>query len=198
MLFNATSVTAGYFSNVGQTRRQGLELGVHGNISRFDYAANLSWIEATFQSSFQIANGSNSTCTILGDSTSCPSNKVGDKIPGIPEGVLKLKLGYAFTPETHVGTTIYAQGAQYARGDENNLDSNGKIPGYAIMNIDARHRVSKTFAFFGGISNLFDQSYATYGVLGDNNLSFTGATAYEQFRSYGAPRTYFTGIRGSF
>jgi len=198
ILFNATTTTTGYFSNVGKTRRQGLELGMHGNVSRFDYAANLSWIEATYQSTFQIANGSNSTCTTPGDSETCPTNSVGDKIPGIPQGVLKLKFGYLLSDATHIGANIHAQGAQYARGDENNLDSNGKIPGYAIMNIDAKHRVSKTFEYFGGISNLFDQSYATYGVLGDNNLSSTGATSYEQFRSYGAPRTYFLGIRGSF
>ena len=198
ILFNATTTTTGYFSNVGQTRRQGLEFGVHGNISKFDYAANLSWIEATFQSSFQIANGSNSSCTTQGDSTTCPSNKVGDKIPGIPEGMLKLKFGYAISDATRIGTNIHAQGPQYARGDENNSDSNGKVPGYAIMNIDATHRVSKTFEYFGGISNVFDQTYATYGVLGDNNLSSTGSTSYEQFRSYGAPRSYFVGVRGSF
>ena len=198
ILFNATTTTTGYFSNVGQTRRQGLEFGVHGNISKFDYAANLSWIEATFQSSFQIANGSNSSCTTQGDSTTCPSNKVGDKIPGIPEGMLNLKFGYAISDATRIGTNIHAQGPQYARGDENNSDSNGKVPGYAIMNIDATHRVSKTFEYFGGISNVFDQTYATYGVLGDNNLSSTGSTSYEQFRSYGAPRSYFVGVRGSF
>ena len=198
ILFNATTTTTGYFSNVGQTRRQGLEFGVHGNISKFDYAANLSWIEATFQSSFQIANGSNSSCTTQGDSTTCPSNKVGDKIPGIPEGMLKLKFGYAISDATRIGTNIHAQGPQYARGDKNNSDSNGKVPGYAIMNIDATHRVSKTFEYFGGISNVFDQTYATYGVLGDNNLSSTGSTSYEQFRSYGAPRSYFVGVRGSF
>ena len=198
ILFNATTTTTGYFSNVGQTRRQGLELGVHGNLSRFDYAANLSWIEATFQSTFQIANAANSSCTDHTTSTSCSSNKVGDKIPGIPEGVLKLKLGYALSDASHIGATVHAQGSQYARGDENNLDTNGKVPGYAIMNIDGSHRISKTFEFFGGISNLFDQTYATYGVIGDNNLSSTGSTSYEQFRSYGAPRTYFAGVRGSF
>jgi outer membrane receptor protein involved in Fe transport len=198
ILFNATSVTAGYFSNVGQTRRQGLELGVYGNTDRFDYAANLSWIEATFQSSFQIANGANSTCTLQGDSTTCPSNKAGDKIPGIPEGMLKLKLGYAATPQTRIGTVLTAQGPQYARGDENNLDSNGKVPGYVIMNLDISHRTSKTLELFGGISNVFDKTYATYGVLGDNNLSATGSTTYEQFRSYGAPRAYYAGVRGNF
>jgi outer membrane receptor protein involved in Fe transport len=119
-------------------------------------------------------------------------------IPGIPEGVLKLKLGYAISDTSRIGMSVHAQGAQYARGDENNLDSNGKVPGYAVMNIDGSHRVSKTFEFFGGVSNVFDQSYATYGVLGDNNLSSTGATAYEQFRSYGSPRTYFAGVRGNF
>ena len=196
ILFNATSATAGYFSNVGQTRRQGIELGLHGNISRFDYAANLSWIEATYQSTFTLANAANSTCS--GSVSTCPSNKIGDKIPGIPEGVLKLKLGYAISDVSRIATSVHAQGAQYARGDENSLDSNGKIPGYAIMNIDGSHRISKTFEFFGGVSNVFDQSYATYGVLGDNNLSSKGTAASEQFRSYGSPRTYFAGVRGNF
>jgi len=190
ILFNATSAAAGYFSNVGQTRRQGLELGLHGNISRLDYAAYLSWIEATFQSAFTLANTSNSSSTT--------NAKKGDKLPGIPEGVLKLKLGYALSDSSRIGASVHAQGAQYARGDENNLDSNGKIPGYAIMNIDGSHRINKTFEFFGGISNLFDQSYATYGVLGTNELSGASTGTAEQFRSYGAPRTYFVGVRGSF
>ena len=112
--------------------------------------------------------------------------------------MLKLKLGYALSDSTRIGTSVHAQGAQYARGDENNLDTNGKIPGYAIINIDGSHRISKTFEFFGGISNLFDQSYATYGVLGTNELTGTGTGASEQFRSYGSPRTYFAGVRGNF
>ena len=162
-------------------------MGLHGNFSRFDYAANLSWIEATFQSAFSVANTSNSSYST--------QVSAGDKIPGIPQGVLKLKLGYALSDDTHIGTNIHAQGAQYARGDENNLDSNGQIPGYVLLNIDASHRISKTFELFGGVSNLMDKSYATYGVLGENNLSGGGD---EQFRSYGAPRTYFIGVRGSF
>jgi len=187
IIFMAATTTTGYFANVSQTRRQGVEMGLHGNFSRFDYAANLSWIEATFQSAFSVANTSNSSYST--------QVSAGDKIPGIPEGVLKLKLGYALSDASHIGATVHAQGSQYARGDENNLDTNGKIPGYAIMNIDGSHRISKTFEFFGGISNLFDQTYATYGVLGQNNLSGGGD---EQFRSYGAPRTYFVGVRGSF
>ena len=189
IIFMAATPTTGYFANVNQTRRQGLELGVHGKVDRFDYAANLSWIEATFQTTFDVANPANSQ-----QSTSA---KAGDRIPGIPEGMLKLKFGYAVTPETRIGTAITAQGPQYARGDENNLDANGKIPGYTVVNLDVTHRVSKTFEFFGGISNVFDASYATYGVLGDNNLNASGV-AYEQFRSYGAPRAYYAGVRGNF
>ena len=187
IIFMAATTTTGYFANVSHTRRQGVEMGLHGNFSRFDYAANLSWIEATFQSAFSVANTSNSSYST--------QVSAGDKIPGIPQGVLKLKLGYALSDDTHIGTNIHAQGAQYARGDENNLDSNGQIPGYVLLNIDASHRISKTFELFGGVSNLMDKSYATYGVLGQNNLSGGGD---EQFRSYGAPRTYFAGVRGSF
>lgn len=190
IIFNATSATHGYFSNVGHTRRQGLELGVNGKSYSWDYALNLNWIDATFQSPFTIANEANSSCT-----SGCPLNKKGDKIPGIPETMVKLRLGYAFNPQTHVGATLQMQGSVYARGDENNLDANGKVPGYATLKIDGTHRLDKSLELFAGVSNVFDKRYATYGVIANNNLS--NGTA-EQFRSLGAPRAVFAGVRGNF
>jgi len=190
IVFNSTNATQGYFSNVGHTRRQGLELGLSGKAKQWDYALNLSWIDATFQSPFAIANEANSTCT-----PTCPNNRKGDKMPGIPDSVLKLRLGYALTPATHLGATLQAQGSMYARGDENNLDANGKVPGFDTLKLDASHRLNKSLEFFGSISNVFDKRYATYGVVAHNNLA---AGTPEQFRSLGAPRALFAGVRGNF
>ena len=195
IVFNSTNATQGYFSNVGHTRRQGLELGVSGKANPWDYALNLSWIDATFQSPFAIANEANSTCVTVGPTTTCPNNRKGDKIPGIPDSVLKLRLGYALTPATHLGATLQAQGSMFARGDENNLDANGKVPGFETLKLDASHRLNKSLEFFGGISNVFDKRYATYGVVAHNNLA---AGTPEQFRSLGAPRALFAGVRGNF
>ena len=191
IIFNSTTVTQGYFSNVDRTRRQGMELGINGKNYPWDYAVNLSLIDATFQSPFHIASEANSTCS----SGECPMNKKGDKIPGIPETMMKLHIGYALAPQTHIGATVLLQGSVYARGDENNQDQNGKVPGFSTLKIDATHRIDKSLEFFAGVSNVFNKQYATYGVVASNNLA--GGTA-EQFRSLGAPRAFFAGVRGNF
>ena len=198
ILFNQTNAVQGYFSNVGQTLRQGVELGLDGKTDRFDYAASASWVDATFQSPFTLANGSNSVCVATngaGNGCAGVSAQPGDKMPGIPALTLKLRLGYAPTPQTRIKTTIQAQGSQYARGDENNMDSNGRVPGFVTVKLDASHRFDKRFEVFGGVTNLFNTQYATFGVIGNNNLTSGSA---EQFRGIAAPRSVYAGVRALF
>ncbi len=198
ILFNQTNATQGYFSNVGQTRRQGVELGLDGKADRLDYAISLSWVDATFQSPFTLANGSNSACIAAnGAGAGCAgvNAQPGDKIPGIPALTLKLRAGYALTPQTRVKATLQAQGAQYARGDENNQDVNGRLPGFATVKLDVSHRFEKNIEAFGGITNLFNTRYSTFATLGPNNLTNGSA---EQFRGVAAPRTVYAGLRALF
>ena len=198
ILFNQTNAVQGYFSNVGKTRRQGIELGLDGKVDRLDYAIGASWVDASFQSPFTIANGANSVCIATnGAGNGCAGVSVqpGDTIPGIPALTLKLRIGYALTAQTRLKATLQAQGPQYARGDENNRDINGRVPGFATVKLDASHRFDKTFEVFGGVNNLFNTQYATFGILGSNNL--TGAAA-EQFRGIAAPRSLYAGVRGLF
>jgi iron complex outermembrane recepter protein len=198
IVFNQTNAVQGYFSNVGKTRRQGVELGLDGKRDRFEYAASFSWIEATFQSPFTVANGSNSSCIAAnGAGNGCAGvmTRPGDTIPGIPALTLKVRAGYALTPQTRVKATVQAQGPQYARGDENNQDINGRLPGFATVKVDVTHRFDKTFEVFGGVTNLFNKQYATFGTLGPNNLT-TGSA--EQFRGVAAPRSAHIGLRALF
>jgi iron complex outermembrane recepter protein len=198
ILFNQTNAVQGYFSNAGKTLRQGIELGLDGKVDRLDYAVGASWVDASFQSPFTLANGSNSVCIAAnGTGNGCAGvfAQPGDKIPGIPALTLKLHLGYALTPQSRVKATLQAQGPQYARGDENNQDINGRVPGFATVKLDVSHRFDKTFEVFGGVNNLFNTQYATFGILGSNNLT-SGAA--EQFRGVAAPRTLYAGVRALF
>lgn len=195
IIFNQTNAVAGYYSNVDQTRRQGLEFSVDGTTTRFDYAASASWTRATFQSPFTIANGANSSCIAAnGAGNGCAGvmAEPGDVIPGIPALTLKLRLGYKLTPQTRVSTTIQAQGPQYARGDENNQDVNGQVPGFATMRLNLTHQINKSTKVFFGVDNLFNNRYATFGMLGYNELTTGNA---EQFRSVAAPRSFYAGLR---
>ena len=90
---------------------------------------------------------------------------------------------------------------QFARGDENNRDANGQVPGYAVLNLDASYRLARNWELFAKVANLFDQRYQTVGVLGRNFFNGPGnafdaaLAAPEQFRPPGAPRAAWVGIR---
>ena len=90
---------------------------------------------------------------------------------------------------------VQAQGPTYARGDDNNLDVNGMVPGYATVKIDINRSLGKSVNVYAGASNLFNASYSSFGMLGANNLT-TGAP--EQFRAVGAPRTLYAGVQVRF
>ena len=93
----------------------------------------------------------------------------GDTIPSNPRHVFKLRLNYAVTPQLSVGGNLLASVGVYARGDENNQDVNGRLPGYALVNVDARYRVSSAFEVFARVNNVFDRRYFNFGVVGESS-----------------------------
>jgi iron complex outermembrane receptor protein len=192
----------GFFQNVGTTRRQGLELGVNGKIERLSLAVNYGFVDATFQTPFDANSESNSSA----DAGGVIHIKRGDHIPGIPSQTLKVRVGYELTPAWDVGTNIVAASSQYARGDENNHDVNGKVPGYTVVHFDTHYRINQNWQLFAKVNNVFDITYSTFGVLGDNSLVGPGRTfdpdsnnwLAEQFRSPAAPRAGWIGLRFDF
>lgn len=187
ILFNQSSLNTGYFSNVGQTQRQGLEIGLDGKLGKLDYAVDLDRIEATYQSSYTVANTSNSAA-------STPV-KPGNLIPSIPQWVFKGRFSYPIAAQTRLGLGIRAQGPTFARGDDNNADVNGQIAGFTTVKLDVQHSVNKRVSLYAGVNNLFDAKYASYGALATNNIT-SGAN--EQFLSLGAPRSVYAGLQAKF
>ena len=119
----------------------------------------------------------------------------GDRMVGIPRQTLKLRLGYEITPSWTVGSNIVMVAGQYPRGDENNLDVNGKVPGYTVVHLDTHYRVNENWNLFAKVNNVFDTDYSTFGILANN--IFSGG-AEEQFRSPAAPRAAWVGVTYEF
>ena len=77
------------------------------------------------------------------------------------------------------------------------------MPGYTVVNLDGRFKVTKDIELFGRVNNLFDRTYANFGILGRNafvgpDRTFDNANAVnEQFRGYGASRGVWLGLRYS-
>lgn len=187
----------GYFRNVGDTRRQGIELAGRTRFGPLGVGLSYSYVDATYRSSWTEHNPANSAADANGN----VAVKQGDHIPGIPAHTVKLRLDYAATPRWDIGANVTWRSGVYARGDENNQDVNGRISGYVLVDLDMRYRITKRFEVFASVTNLFDKRYASFGVLGQNffhgpNHTFDGANPVnEQFVGPGAPRGAWVGVR---
>lgn len=223
ILFVGTSTSAGYFTNFGKTQRQGLELGLSGRQRQVDWFAHYSYLHATFQSSACLLAENNSSrgtapeCTAGGQDDEIYVKK-GNRLPGLPTHSLKLGLSWKATDWLRVGGDMQAFSGQYVRGNENNqhgsgtytdafgnvrtFDGNGRLPGYAIFNLNADARLGSGWQLFAKINNLFDKRYATAGALAENPFNAAGSFQIdsndwrrETFVAPGAPRAAWIGVR---
>ncbi|HEY3950221.1 TonB-dependent receptor [Phenylobacterium sp.] len=169
--FIATSTSQGFFSNVGDTERRGVDLGARTQVGKLSLSANYGYVEADYRSPFTTPSGQDVVS--------------GDRIPGIPSSSFKLRAGYAVSDDFRIGAALIAVADQYAHGNESNSDPTGKVPGYAVVNLDAQYRIGKRLTLSLDVDNLFDRKYATYGLSGTNSIY---TLALEQFRTPAPPR----------
>jgi outer membrane receptor protein involved in Fe transport len=193
---------AGFFQNIGTTRRQGIELGAEYRIGAASLSASYAYIDATYRSTFTLPSRNNTTA-FDSDGDGMPDSiqvVPGNRIPAIPRQLLKLRGEHRTTERLTVGLEMMAASSQFARGDENNADRAGAVPGYALVNFDLRYMVQPGWQLLAKVHNVFDRRYETFGVLGTNffrgpgNTFDAAAAGPEQFRSSGAPRGAWLGI----
>lgn len=183
-----SSAGAGFFQNVDETRRQGVELGISGAASQLSWFAHYSFVDATFESDERLASVVNPDGIYV---------QAGDSIPTIPEHNVKLGASYAFTDKFRLsGNLTYASGA-YMRGDESNDLS--KIDGYTVFNLSASYRPSKVVEFWAKVDNVFDTDYETSGIRNFNGFPVDGGEIEEErFVAPGAPRSAYIGVKVRF
>jgi outer membrane receptor protein involved in Fe transport len=192
----AGALNAGYFRNVGSTRRDGVELSASDRRGPWEFGARYGWVRATFEAPFTEHSPNNSSADAGGDIAIAP----GNRIPGIPAHSLKLTLDYAASGWS-AGLALRAASRVFARGDENNRDAQGAIPGYGVVDATARWRLARGLEIFAFVDNVFDKRYAGQGLLGVNVFNGPGHTfapeapVAEQFRGMGAPRGAWAGVR---
>jgi len=192
----AGALNAGFFRNVGSTRRDGLELAAGDRWGGWEWAARYGWIRATFEAPFVEHSPNNSSADEAGDIAVAS----GDRLPGIPAHALKVSLGYTSGDWSAVAS-VRGASRVFARGDENNRDAQGAVPGYGVLDLHARWRVARGLEIFGVVDNALDKRYAGQGLLGLNVFNGPGhgyapdAAVPEQFRGMGAPRGAWVGLR---
>ena len=177
ILFVASTQTGfGYFKNFGETRRQGIELGVNSRMGRVTIGSGYTFLDATYQSSETVDGGGNST----NDSALAGVKGVegtiqivpGDRIPLIPRHMLKAYADVEVMPKLSVDLDVIAMSSSYARGNEHNLSQtdgtyylgNGTSPGYGIVNLGGRYDLSKRLQIVAQLNNVFE-AYVTASQL---------------------------------
>jgi outer membrane receptor protein involved in Fe transport len=165
----------GYFQNVGDTRRQGIEAEANLKSSRWQFRASYAFIDARFLNTLQL--GSNSPfANANGNIQVSP----GNIIPAIPRHRIKASFDYSVTDAFKVGGDALYVSSQYLVGDDSNQFQ--QLPSYAVFNVHASYQLDKTYQVYGRIDNIFDNRYATYG-------GFFDTTALPNFANGGAPFT---------
>jgi iron complex outermembrane receptor protein len=157
----ATSLSRGYFQNVGGTRRQGIEAGARYESASWSAYASYSLIDATFRCALALPSPLNAFRDAQGDIQVEP----GDRLPGIARQRLRAGLDWHVRADWTVGATASAQSGAYYFGDESN--QMGPLPGFVVFGVRAAYQAGRAVQWFANVDNLFDIKYSTYGILGD-------------------------------
>lgn len=186
----------GYFQNIGDTRRQGIEAEVNLKSPKLQLSASYAFVDARFLDALQV--GSNSP---FADANGNVQILPGNQIPAVPRHRIKASIDYSITDAFKVGGDALFVSSQYFVGDESNQAP--KLPGYAVFNLRTSYQIDKTFQIYGRVDNVFDNRYATYGT-------FFDTTAVPNFANGGAPftdprslsparpRSFYVGLRATF
>ena len=194
----STTLSTGFFQNIGSTRREGAQAGLAYNSNRWSAYLNYSYVNATFESAFAISSPSNPFRDADGNIQIAP----GDHLPGIPRHRIKLGGDYTVLPHWTVGGTLTYTSTQFYRGDESN--QNSPLPGYQVVNLRTAYQFWKQSELFLTVNNVFDRHYATYGLYSDPTgvgapgVPDAGSNAPgvdNRFQNPAAPRSVFGGVR---
>lgn len=143
-----------FFDSIGKTRRQGIEMGLKGELGKARFGLNYALTDAKFRSTFVTGGDANSSATIpivikgTDDTTSGEITvKPGDRIPGVSLHNLNANISYDITPDWTVSLGAVMHSWSYLRGNENNehrpgvarpviiptYDANGVATGYQTV-----------------------------------------------------------------
>ena len=198
----ASSISTGFFENIGATRRQGIDAALRYKDERWSLKLAYSLVAATFQSALTLRSPSNPAADAAGNIQVRP----GDRLPGIPEHRIVANADHHLSEAWIIGATLIYASAQFYRGDESN--QNAQLSGYALINLHTTYKFGEHVELFARIDNLLNARYATVGQFGDpTGVGASGIPAGattnspgvdNRFQSPGAPIAALAGIRARF
>jgi len=183
IFFIASTVTGGYFQNIGATRRQGLELALQwiGSTGARAYA-NYGYTRATFETTARLATTRDST-----GETVTP----GDVLPIVPDTRINAGLAVPLVDgraamsglSLVVGLDARYVGHQWLRGDEDNATS--RLSDYIVADLSLT-LAWRELELRCTAGNLFDRRYYSFGTFAENPTA--PGTPVQRWLTPGPPR----------
>jgi len=181
IFFAGSTLTAGYFSNIGATRRAGAEASVEWRSrSGIRLYANYGYTDATFQTTAHLA----SVREASGSETVGP----GDRLPLVPRHRVSVGASAPVVRDVlRAGLDARYVGEQVLRGDEANVTP--PLADYAVVDAAVELHWRRYDARLM-VPNVLDRAYFTYGTFGGEPV--------QRFLTPGLPRRFLLSLSTDF
>jgi iron complex outermembrane receptor protein len=180
----------GYFANVGDTLRQGVEAQLNYRKGPFTLRATYAYIDATFRNNLTLASNSPSA-----DANGNIYVVPGDRIPLIPRQRGKIGLDWDVDSKTRLGADVLITGPQVFAGDASNQQP--LLPGFWTLNLNGAYKITDKVEVFANAFNLLNRRYYTYGTFFDTSQLFQAFTN-PQSVTPAQPLSIYAGLRVTF
>lgn len=194
----------GFFDNVADTRRQGVEIELGQRLGVWSWQLDVSLLDAQFRDPF-VVNSPNHPLFADGASAPAGAGRVvgdgklqvgaGDQIPGIPRQQAKLQLDWRLSAAWQLGADLQYRSGVFLRGDEVNLLD--RTRSYALVNLRAQVDAGAGLVLLARVENLLGRQYESFGLLGEPDEVLAGF-ADPRFLGAGPPRGAWLGARWQF
>ena len=163
---SSTAVFEGYFANIGDTRREGVEIGTQffptGSLQLY---ANYAWTHATYRTAAAIFSV-RSDAAFAGSPLAGPNSvQPGDRLPLVPDQQIKVGLSWQLNRTFDIGVDGRYTGHQWLRGDEGNETS--ELNDYATANVRAGITLGQ-WEVNAVLTNAFNSHSAIFGTFNEN------------------------------
>jgi hypothetical protein len=183
----------GYFDNVGQTRRQGVEAGVFARArlgargGRLDVSLHHTLLNATFETPFSALSANHPDA--VNGAIAVPA---GARLPGAPRHIGKATVTWTYADRLSLAANAVFNSSQFRRGDEANLLA--PVAGALLVELRAAYQLAPLVSVFAKMSNLLDARTSSFGVLGNPAPVLGPAYDDPRFDAPGAPRAFWAGV----
>jgi iron complex outermembrane recepter protein len=159
-----TGTTGLFFQNVGDTRRQGVEVSTKARLgASWEARLGYTYTEATFRDDVELA-----TPRLTAGCAAAPCLqhvRAGSSLPLVPRHRLDAAVEYRPLAWLTLWGSAAFVGAQRLRGDEENVERT--LDAYVVFDAGARAQWGPLSAFLA-LHNLLDERYETFGTFAPN------------------------------